>query len=91
MTSVSKTTPNFGRLKLLPFSNEKQYDIIGFLMEESFSKQQVVFRKFCSRQQPVFLISMMGPPRRLWELLPARLKLLIKHTLYKIFTDSRRI
>lgn len=62
MTSVSKTTPNFDQLKLLLFSNEKRYGIIGFLMEESFSKQQVVFRKFCSRQQPVFLISMMGPP-----------------------------
>lgn len=62
MNSVSKTTPNFGRLKLLLFSNEEQYGIKGFLMEESFAKQQVVFRKFCSRQQPVFLISMMGPP-----------------------------
>lgn len=48
MTSVSKTTRNFVRLKLLPFSNEKQYGIKGFLMEESFSKQQVVFRKFWS-------------------------------------------
>lgn len=62
MNFVSKTTPNFGQLKLLLFSNEKQYGIVGFFMEESFSKQQVVFCKYCSRQQPVFLISMMGPP-----------------------------